>query len=151
MEKYQGTISTQYYGRAGNQIFQYAYMMNMACMYHHKPLTPPPDIFLKATDYTKNSYFGATGDVPRTPCIVQVNDNLARAFKNGGCGKYSNLDVYCSGYFQDPELYDRAISKSLFVLPEYTKNTEDIVIHLRLADYWWRRVDAVIHLSLIHI
>jgi hypothetical protein len=55
--------------------------------------------------------------------------------------------IHLNGYFQDAKNYNfcRDEIKGFFKLPKVEQNTKDLVIHLRLTDYWCDRVRSVIN------
>ncbi len=103
-------ITVDYFGRSGNNWFQYVYARLLSEERKHVLVTPPPKSFLefKKYDQSKNT---------------------------------DGIDIHLHGYFQDAELYNRHrdIIKKMFILPEVERNYDDIVVHLRLTDYWWIR------------
>ncbi|MBE3037003.1 MAG: alpha-1,2-fucosyltransferase [Candidatus Atribacteria bacterium] len=60
---------------------------------------------------------------------------------------YSGRRVHLNGYFQDAAFYNphREIIKGFWQLPKVKINYDDLVIHLRLTDYFWFRNKTVIH------
>ena len=133
-------IKIDYFGRYGNMLFQHFFGRILAQRYDMPIVSPVPQGFLNIYDYTpypedgREKYF-PVNDVNRYIKFGEI------ALNNG----YNGLHLH--GYFQDALLYNKNRNniKATCDLPEMQKNYDDIVIHLRLADYWWYKVDAVIN------
>lgn len=95
--------------------------------------------------------------LPLEPCFVDcniLNRGNTHIITDGNCIEFmdkvqSTEDVahlHLHGYFQKSWFYNqyRNEIKKMFVLPAIYKNTDDIVVHLRLTDYFWHRVNSVI-------
>ncbi len=109
-------ISVDYFGRSGNNLFQYVYARLWSMNTGRLLDTPPPKTFLTFSEYDQSN------------------------------NSHDGQNVRLRGYFQDAELYNRHrdIIKKMFILPEVERNYDDIVVHLRLTDYWWIRNQWVI-------
>jgi hypothetical protein len=61
-------------------------------------------------------------------------------------GDFKRRWVKMEGYFQNVHFYNnrRDEIRTWFNLPEIKRNTEDIVLHYRVGDYYWSRVASVI-------
>ena len=133
-------IKIDYFGRYGNQLFQHFFGSILAEQYDTVICTPPPKGFLKIQGYTQ--YIEK-----ENPRYFQVNDqNMEMCFKDE-IEIYDGLHIH--GYFQKHVIFNahREGIKKLCNLEKIPINHDDIVLHLRLTDYWWSRVNAVIHPS----
>jgi hypothetical protein len=108
-------ITVDYFGRSGNNWFQYVYARLLSMERKHTLGTEPPKTFLKFSEYDQSQ-----------------NTN--------------GMDIHLHDYFQDAELYNnhRDSIKSMFILPTMVRNYDDVVVHLRLTDYWWHKNKWVI-------
>jgi hypothetical protein len=135
-------IKIDYFGRYGNQLFQHFFGRILAQKYDMPIVSPIPQGLLNIYDYTlyhekeNTRYF-------------QVNDkNMYIALAHAEPGLLEEYDgLHLHGYFQDAVIYNpyRDRIKTTCDLPEMQKNYDDIVIHLRLADYWRYKVDAIVN------
>lgn len=134
-------IKVEYFGRTGNQIFQWVFARLLAEKNGLGIGTEPPAFFhtvLPAMPGNMNT------ESPEQILEDTVNYNHEQPFFDRD---YTKANIHLHGYFQNADYYrDRNRIKSYFNLPRINKNTtDDIVIHLRLTDYWWHRVASVIH------
>jgi hypothetical protein len=119
------TVSVDFSGRRGNNLFQYSYARLLAELNGlHFQTEWPYDDFVKAT-------------VPKAGkqtigvhTIVSDGSNFAVD---------ASRPIRCKGYFQDVEVFNqyRDIILSFWKPEPVTINHDDIVIHLRLTDYYW--------------
>jgi hypothetical protein len=128
-------VTVKYEGRTGNRMFQYVAARLVAS---HSGLE-------LGTEWPEQDFIETTKEKPGYICEGKesiVTDIKSTGDHNIGIGRY-----HLQGYFQDAELYNRHRDeiKSFFKLPKIEKNTEDLVVHLRLADYWCTRVKSVIN------
>ncbi len=134
-------VTTSYFGRLGNNMFQYAmarlialkHGMKMGTMWNHNN-------FIEANE----CYEGIT--VQGEP--VKVEDVVFRSKPvNPITYDFTGKRVHLYGYFQDSVFYDchRDTIKGFWQLQKVDKNVDDLVVHLRLTDYWWIRNKTVIH------
>ena len=134
-------ITIDYFGRTGNQIFQWCFGRLFAEKNGLGIITKPPEFFYNVKPALPGKMNMDIGEeiVDDTHRRSHTDDYLV----NG----YEDRNVRLHGYFQDVKYYqDREKIKGFFELPPITnKNTRDIVIHLRLCDYWWNRVRSVMH------
>jgi hypothetical protein len=129
------SVTVKFEGRTGNRLFQYVIARLVAS---HS--------FLElGTEWEENNFIDVTKPSPGV--ISGKQQTIVNGISPGprldlGIGRY-----HLEGYFQDAELYNqhREEIKGFFRLPEFIKNTEDLVVHLRLADYWCDRVKSVIN------
>lgn len=129
------SVSIAYKGRIGNNMFQYAMARLIAAHNGLKLVTPWNDPkFIEATDNPEG--LSITGDLKR------VVDTLENPLREEYC-----CEVVVDGFFQDARYYNewREEIRTFWKLPTTQKNTEDLVIHLRLTDYYWRPNSCVIH------
>lgn len=130
-------VSVNYFGRYGNNLFQYVAARLFAERNGYNMITCPPEGFLSIKEPCE---CGIDPRLLETYNEVVVNDvsNLP--------GYYQNTNLKFHGYFQDSKQYNpyRAQIKEMFDLKPIQKNTEDIVVHLRLTDYFWSRNKWVI-------
>lgn len=133
-------------GRIGNHLFQYVFARLLAEKNDFRLVTPwgYPQL-LQATEQ-KN------GRVFKKP-VIHISDNPKEEgyFKNYTLNRIFDTPLkkgkyILSGYFEDSRLYDKneALIKSFFVLDPFEKNTEDIVINLRLGTDF-HNMKAIIH------
>lgn len=135
-------VTCSFFGRLGNNMFQYAmariiankYGMKMGTMWNHNN-------FLEANE----CYEGHT--VVGEPVVVDDVVFRAKAVNPLEGFDFTGKKVHLNGYFQDAVFYNdhRDFIKGLWQLPPMKKNTQDLVVHLRLTDYWWIRNKTVIH------
>lgn len=134
-------VTCSYFGRLGNNMFQYAmarlvamkYGMKMGTMWNNNG-------FIEANECYEGQTVGGEPEEVKDLVFDNVPVNpmdLPLAGKR----------VHLNGYFQDSRFYNayREQIKALWQLQKVGSNTEDIVIHLRLTDYWWIRNKTVIH------
>jgi hypothetical protein len=130
------SVDVDFFGRTGNNLFQYTLARLIAEKSNLKLTTPwcAPD-FIETTPHKDGDI--VMGDMIR---ITDVSSNPLSH-------DYGQNHVHLHGYFQDATLYNdyREDIKKFFVLKKLEKNTEDICMHLRLTDYWWDRNKSVIH------
>jgi hypothetical protein len=129
-------------GRRGNNIFQYCAARIIAednGLY--LDVDWPFDDFIEVVPKTGGM------KVDDKTFIVEVKD------VRGGtapdrllAGHYERKWVIMEGYFQNVNFYNyrRDEIRTWFNLPKVTRNTEDIVLHYRVGDYYWNRVASVI-------
>ena len=126
-------VKVDLYGRAGNQMFQFSYARLVALKNHLNLVTewPAGGLVEATTPAEGRGVIGVYRDI------------------HDGEELPENIDypVYLHGYFQDVNvfnIYKKEIKS--FWKPEPIKaiNHDDIVIHLRLTDYWSQRVNSVI-------
>jgi hypothetical protein len=137
-------VTINYKGRLGNNMFQYAVGRLIAAHNGLKLKTEwnHPE-FLEATKNPDGDEIDGrvikiedVGPINRTDC------------SNPLLTDYHNWQVNVNGFFQDAAFYNqyRDEIRGFWKLPAAPKNTEDLVIHLRLTDYWWyRNKSCVIH------
>lgn len=129
-------VSVNYFGRYGNNLFQYVAARLFAEKNGYKMIVPPPNGFLIAKNHPiLNGSFD--GNYYNNTMLSNVNNPEV---------KQQDTIVVFNGYFQDSKQYNpyRAQIKEMFDLDPIQKNTEDIVVHLRLTDYFWSRNKWVI-------
>ena len=132
-------VTVSYKGRTGNNLFQYA-LARLIAQFNHLML---------GTEWCDPKFVEATEPVQGDEVMgggikIEDGENLNIQFP-----KYSLSRVHLDGYFQKAEYYNpyRDIIRGFWKFPEQQKNTEDIIIHLRLTDYWWKNNLSVIHPS----
>jgi hypothetical protein len=137
-------VNVTYIGRAGNCLFQYVFGRLLAeknglALQVSWPIGALVTNFGRVDfDFIKiNPHVG--GRIINAP-IISINDehrnptNLTWLEKN-----YSRCGVHCIGYFQHPAFFERnkALIKSWFDLPAIDQGyKDDVVLHLRLDDYY---------------
>ena len=128
-------VSVNYFGRYGNNLFQYVAARLFAEMNNFKMVTTAPIGFLNI----KNHPCSDVEDVSSYKEVV-IHDG-----EFPGAGLH-DVNIKFNGYFQNSSDYNpyRAQIKEMFDLKPVQKNTEDIVVHLRLTDYFWSRNKWVI-------
>jgi hypothetical protein len=129
-------LTVDYFGRTGNNLFQYVMARLIAVKSGLKLETPwCGNDFIKATP-------NPDGDVVSGE-VITIKDNTTMEPDLN----YGQSRIHLHGYFQNARHYNehREMIKGFFELPKTEKNTEDIVVHLRLTDYWWNRNACVIH------
>lgn len=128
------SVTVDYFGRLGNNLFQWVSARMIADGRGLKVVTPPPETFL----HIKPASDGAvlTGE----PYIY--TDEQAKA----GEVPPTDRPIHMHGFFQDAKYYygSRDYIRNCFDLPMYREYHDDIVVHLRLTDYWWVRNKSVI-------
>ena len=129
------SVTVKYEGRTGNRLFQYVIARLVAS---HSGLK-------LGTEWPENDFIEVTK--PRDGIICESQQSIVTDIKSTGDHNLGIGRWHLQGYFQDAELYNnhREEIKGFFKLPEFIKNTEDMVVHLRLADYWCDRVKSVIN------
>ena len=128
-------VSVKYEGRTGNRLFQYVIARLVASHSGLELDTEWPEQDFIETTTPKEGEF-----ILKQQTIVNAISPVPRL--DLGKNRY-----HLEGYFQDAKLYNpnREEIRGFFKLPEVKKNTEDLVVHLRLADYWCDRVRSVIN------
>jgi hypothetical protein len=127
-------VTVDYFGRLGNNMFQYA-LGRIIAMQSGLRLD---------TEWNRSDFLESTGnpsgDEVRGGMIVVTDNPLPRTLKFG------KEHVHLHGYFQDAALYNnhRDLIRNFWKLPKVEKNTKDLVVHLRLTDYFWTRNECVI-------
>lgn len=134
-------VTVDYYGRVGNQLFQYSYARLLAQKNRLYLGTEAPKVFLTPTEF-KTDGEKYDGKIPIE--MIAVGDTNSYSAL-----KWENIrrPIHCNGYFQDVRIYNeyRCDVRAMWDVPKIVnKNCEDLVIHLRLTDYWWHRNKAVI-------
>ena len=128
-------VTVKYEGRTGNRLFQYVIARLVSSHSGLKIGTewPEPD-FIETTTPKEGVEVYGKQTIVNTIASFDKHDM--------GYGRW-----HLEGYFQDAALYNqhREEIKSFFRLPEFIKNTEDLVVHLRLCDYWCDRIKSVIN------
>lgn len=129
-------VSVNYFGRYGNNLFQYVAARLFAEKNGYKMINPPPSGFLTAKDHPESSISDEVLE-SYTRCLVNIFDPVV---------KDQATNFWFNSYFQDSRHFNpyRAQIKEMFDLKSIHKNTEDIVVHLRLTDYFWIRNKWVI-------
>jgi hypothetical protein len=132
------SISINYMGRAGNQCFQWIFARLLAEKHCDMVAIEPPDFFIKL----KRLDF----ELREERETILITDLCGKKPSDCLNENISGKDVLINGYFQDSDLYqDKDKIKSYFELPKIkNKNTEDIVINIRLQDYWLKSIRSVI-------
>lgn len=130
-------VSVDYFGRYGNNLFQYVAARLFAEKNGYKMIKFPPNGFLKIKDHPEDRI---SNHLLETYNLVVIKD------LDHIPGYYQNSGIYFNGYFQDSKHFNpyRSQIKEMFDLKQIHKNTEDIVVHLRLTDYFWIRNKWVI-------
>jgi hypothetical protein len=129
-------VTVDYIGRTGNNMFQYAMARLVAA---HSGLKLETlwcdDGFIEATP-------NPLGDVV-SGGMVYLDDTSAKREDHN----YGKTKLHLRGYFQQVENYNdyRDEIRKFWKLPDVCKNNDDIVMHLRLSDYWWANNISVIH------
>lgn len=133
-------LSIDYFGRTGNQIFQMCFARLLAKKNGLGIITQPPQFFypIKSAEPGKLNM-----NVEEVVFSDEVRQDHTRDWFSEDHTK-SNIRLH--GYFQSAEYYndDRDEIKGYFELPKIERNYDDIVVHLRLTDYFWSRVRSVI-------
>ena len=129
-------ITVDYFGRTGNNLFQY-------CVARLVAMTNGCSL---GTRWNDNAFIEAIEPLDRPEKVkdkIEIGD-LPNIYAE--CLKNRYYDINLHGYYQNAEFYNRFRNriKEFFRLTPVVKNTEDIVIHLRLTDYWWRPNSCVI-------
>lgn len=132
-------VTVDLFGRKGNNIFQYVIARILAEQLH-QPF---------GTQWNHSEFIE---HVPWTWHVKENQSNININIKEVEVGDaldcdYIDANVHLHGYFQDALYYNqhRNRIKKMWKLPKIQKNTEDLVIHLRLTDYWWHRNNCVIN------
>lgn len=136
-------ITVDYFGRTGNQLFQYAFARIMQIVHGGDIYTPQPKVFLPLR--------------PVEPVPITERGNTFNVTDNNSCEVMDKVPdgvthLHLHGYFQKSWFYNqyREQIKNMFDLSLmdkwlfYDTNYDDIVIHLRLTDYFWIKVNSVI-------
>lgn len=134
-------ITVDYYGRFGNQLFQYVFARVLCMEFDQWIYTPAPKAFLKLRPYAECK----TNDRGITKFISDANvEGYLNAAKDTHPEGETHLHLH--GYFQKSWFYNpyRDLIKQMFDLKLQAINYDDIVIHLRLTDYFWYKVNSVI-------
>lgn len=136
------SVTYSIHGRTGNNMFQAAFARLLAYK-NGLDLETPWEFsdFIKMTE----PKHGEKGIGP----IIEVLDLYYRKDreKNKLVGNYQGKRVHCNGFFQRHEYYTENVDliKSFFEPPPSDVNLNDICLHLRLGDYWSKKVDSVVH------
>lgn len=132
-------ITVDYYGRSGNQIFQYVFARVLCEKLGMWLYTPPPKVFLPINPCFKDV------DLKRGSTFM-VTDGSADQLLDGQHILAGVTHLHLHGYFQKSWFYNpyRTEIKQMFDEGPKLINHDDIVIHLRLTDYFWHRVNSVI-------
>ena len=130
-------ITVDYFGRSGNQLFQYVFARIMQIIHGGDIYTPQPKIFLPLRSVNPIPI------IDRGDTLNVVDFNACEVIEKIPNGV---THLHLHGYFQKSWFYNpyREQIKNMFVLPSVEKNCDDIVIHLRLADYFWIKVNSII-------
>jgi hypothetical protein len=133
-------VTVEYHGRDGNNFFQYAFT-RLLCEQTGMHF---------GTSWPHTKYFEAT---PCKPGLIvegdplQIRDGTAdengfNRLKRDIAGKRVNL----FGFFQEiyPYNLNKETIKGFWKLPTINKNMNDVVIHVRLGDYFHNMVRSVI-------
>lgn len=133
-------VTTSFFGRFGNNMFQYAmarmialkYGMKMCTMWNHNN-------FIEANECYEGTI--VQGEPVMVEDVVFGNTPV-----NPMTYDFTGKRVHLHGYFQHADFYDeyRDTIKGFWQLKKVEKNTDDLVVHLRLTDYWWSRNQTVI-------
>lgn len=125
-------VTVDYFGRTGNNLFQWVFARLIALKNGLAVASEPPKTFLSCK-----------------PCLGGQKVDGKAILLSDGVRHDHNIDmlnvdyrgkrVHCKGYFQNVLYYNpyRAHIREWFDLPEVQTNYDDIVIHLRLTDYYW--------------
>jgi hypothetical protein len=132
-------IKVDYFGRTGNNLFQWVFARLFAERNGLGIITQPPKFY-----YPIKPSPGGVMNMNMGETVI--DDTIARHHEqNYLLADHSKESIRLHGYWQDAKYYhDRDKIKEFFDLLPAQRNTEDIVIHLRLTDYWWHRVRSVI-------
>lgn len=128
-------VTVEYKGRSGNRMFQYVIARIVAESNGMKLGTEwPEDGFIEVTKPEKGI------EIKGIPIVIE-------SLKYEDIHNIGYCRVHLNGYFQDANLFNpfRERIRGFFNLNEIEKNTEDVVMHVRLADYWCDRVRSVIN------
>lgn len=130
-------VSVNYFGRYGNNLFQYVAARLFAERNGYNMITPPPNGFLTVKNHPEIKM--------NKESIERYNTTMLSNMNNPVVTNQDSIVVF-NGYFQDSKEYNpyRQNIKEMFDLKPIQKNTEDIVVHLRLTDYLWRKNKWVI-------
>ena len=127
------SIEINYKGRIGNHLFQYVFARLLAIK---------NNLFLKTKwDFPKliKSTKHENGKVFKFPIKIISDDiNCDPEFKEYNLDKPLGKAKYIlDGYFENSNFFNKneKLIKSFFILNKIEKNTEDIVINLRLGDF----------------
>lgn len=140
--KLDSCIDVDYFGRYGNQLFQYFYGVILS-MKHNMRLAVLPPVGFLLWDINKAQIPGIYQNTNQ----IQIGDEDKDVLDGYSIKETTERGIHLHGYFQDVAAFNphRDTIKGMIKLPPAQKNTDDIVIHLRLADYWSRRVQSVLH------
>jgi hypothetical protein len=139
------SVTFNYHGRTGNNMFQYAFARLLA-LKNELPLGTKWEY----TDFIDVSYFPTTPqpnnigkDVVTLVDLYNPKDRLS----NKLIGDYRGKKIHCDGFFQNSEYYstNKDTVKSFFEQPPKDVNKTDICLHLRLGDYAEPSVDSIVH------
>lgn len=120
------SVSCGYTGRFGNNLFQYSLARLFATLHgleFHQVW--PHDHIIKPRPYVGgDKLFGDT--------LIIGESNIDELF-----WKRPVQPVYFGGFFQHARFYNpyRDLIRGFYELPDYIRNTNDVVIHLRADDY----------------
>lgn len=137
-------VEIKYGGRLGNRAFQYAFSRLLSEELDQPLFTHWDDMGF----WHENRQW-----VPKFPPEVLVHsmhirdDYAKRPSISRIAAECKNRRVVCDGYFQDHHYYDdhREAIQNFWNLPKVEVNETDIVMHVRLGDYWDQKVDSVIN------
>lgn len=134
-------ITVDYYGRSGNQIFQYVFARVLCMEFDHWIYTPVPKVFLPIKSSKTLPFF-------KSGTTKMLGDYNCEGYMNDAKDTHpeSETHLHLHGYFQKSWFYNpyRTEIKQMFDEGPKLINHDDIVIHLRLTDYFWHRVNSVI-------
>lgn len=132
-------ITVDYFGRSGNQLFQYVFARVLCERFGMWLYTPAPNVFLPIKPCFKDV------DLKRGLTFM-VNDRNADQLLDGKHILSGVTHLHLHGYFQKSWFYNpyRDLIRGMFDEAPKCIDYDDIVIHLRLTDYFWHRVNSVI-------
>jgi hypothetical protein len=133
-------ITVDYYGRSGNQLFQYVFA-RILCMQYGKWLyTPSPQSFVPIVPQKMLPSL-------KTGFTAMLNDHNADGLMDKTFTIAGVTHLHLHGYFQKSWYYNPyrdKIKTEIFKPITMQMDYDNIVIHLRLADYFWHKVNSVI-------
>lgn len=125
-------ITVDYFGRIGNNFFQYV-MGRMVAKSTSQHLN---------TEWNHNEFIEIAPWNNKPDVVSMLGSEIVVDDERIRYPVPCESHIRLHGYFQDATFYNpyRALIKGLWKLPTEPKNKDDIVIHLRLTDYYWNNV-----------
>ena len=138
-------VTTEYHGRAGNNLFQYVFARMLAEKNGLELATKWTGKLLTATPH-KPGRSNADYAVTRIGSLYTGDRSYNAAFLRND---YREHRVHCAGFWQQPEYYwpHREQIREYFNEKFPCTEPDAIVMHMRFGDYWSGEVASVIHPS----